>query len=613
MDVAYTLLLVDPGAGRRENDTARLLVEAIVKKRPAGEAIAIFRWGAEVTQIAPFNPDRRLLLERLSVGLVPSDTTLPSGEALAAAAAALAATGGPATDALRTVVLVNPRGAATAGLRAALDRAQPHLVVSLGGGDQDAQLAALPAGLRFPIPSQTVPALVVSALSDRLDAYKRHAHYAFGVCGQAEHAVQLRFSEGESSTLSLPAALPDNLPGACQPEALARGERVFPARLDLLFTPEQRALAAAAHLDRAHRPSFDLSVRVAAEAPPLRAFARYRGGDASYGCARRSYSLDLFTQDGEPRFLFPGSAARRFELVAMCTDRMYLRTLTTLKLLAEEGLFPVPFDLIELAIDGVSQGPYLIIENVSESLPVHSSRLSSVIRRRVAPGGTTTTPEVGWSALGNEGAAQASYLGILGAAMDQSGRRLESALDERFDLQGYLTWVALMNLVGSGGYRDEIFFYAAETTGADGNRADYHLMMGWDEDAVFTDCAAGGQAIVDPRGLVTCAQAELDRGIFLDSLLYARYAEVLSSVVERHRSERFAALARETAARVLAFLEKPEARAGLVELRALDPEAVTSFEVARTLLENELALLLGQFDRQWATLDDRLARFRGER
>jgi hypothetical protein len=607
VDVAYTLLLVDPGTNRRENENARGLVEAILKKRPASEAIALFRWGAGITQIAPFNDDRRLLLERLSVGLAPSDGTLPAAEALGAAATALDRIGGPARDALRTVVLVNPRAAATAGLPAALDRAQPHLVAWIGGAEQEAQLSALPAGLRFPIGSQTVPALVVSSLSDRLDAYMRHAHYAVGVCGQAAQSLQLRFREGETTPLTLPAALPENRPGLCQPDTIAHGQRVFSERLELVFTPEERAAAAAAHEDEARRPPFALSVRVAADAPATRATARYRGG-ASYGCRRRSYSLEL---DGEaPRFLFRGSAARRFELVAMCLDRLYLRTFTILHLLAEEGLFPIPFDLIEVTVDGVSQGPYLVLENVSDALRVHSSRLNAVVRRLEAPGGTGT--EVRWSAT-SDADAQAGYDRILAGSADLTGRRLEDALGERLDLQAYLTWVALMNLVGSGGYSDEVVFYSTETAGTDGSRADYNLMMGWDEDDVFTACRASGQAIVDPRGLVTCAQAALDRRIFSDSLLYARYAEVLSSVLERHSTERFSAFARGAAARVLTFLEKPDARAGLVELRAINSEATSSFEVARDLLEGELAVLVSQFDHHRETLADRLDRFRGER
>jgi hypothetical protein len=604
LEASFTLLLVDPGRTSASADSAHDLVQAFVDKRPPGESIAVFRWGSAVTQVAPFATDHRVLLERLAVGLVPSDGVLAAGDALDAAAAALDQIAAPAVDALRTIVLVNPRGAGLAGLAAGLPRARSHLVAALGG-DPDPQLAVLPPGLRFPISAQMAPALVVAALSDRLDAYQRHGHYTVGLCGQAGQQLRLLFKEAEATSVSLPAALPENGPGPCDAEAIARGRRSFPARLDLVFTPDERAAAAAAFLDHQHRPPFDLSVRIG-DAPAVPAVAHY-SGDAGYDCARRSYSLEL--TGAAPRFLFPRSAARRFDLVAMCLDRMYLRTFTVLSLMSEEGLFPVPFDLIEVAIDGVSQGPYLILEDASDGLRAHTSALAAVLRRLEGPG---TSPEVRWSA-GSAADAEASYKGILGAAMDLSGRPLESALGDRFDLQSYLTWVALMNLLGSGGYRDEIFFYAAQTTGPDGNTADYHLTMGWDEDNLFAGCQAPSQAIFDPYGLVSCAQAELDRRIFTDSLLYARYTEVLSSVLERQRPERFAAYARATAVRIGAFLERPEARSGLVELRAIDARAATDPEVARGLLDDELALLVGEFNSQRAALDERLARALGQR
>ena len=600
---SYTLLLVDPGNNQRANDNARSLVEAILKKRPAGEAIAIFRWGATVTQVVPFNSDRRLLLERLAVALVPSDAVAPAAAALEASASALSAMGGPATDALRAIVLVNPR--APAGLAEALERARPHLVVWLGGGDSDRQFTALPAGLRFPIGGQAVPAQVVSALSDRMDAYQRHAHYALGLCGQAERPLRLLFREGETSLLTLAAAAPENHAGACDAAAIAQGQRRYPGRLDLTFSPGQRAAATAAFDDRAGRPVFDLSVKLAADGVAIPARAHYRG-EASYGCARRSYAVEL--NDPALRFWFPGSAARRFELQALCLDRLYLRTFTLLSMLADEGLFPIPFDFIELSVDGVSQGPYLIFEDVTDAMRAHASGLEAVVHRRGA------TSEVRWSA-GGAPEAQASYDRILTAATGLAGRSLEAALSDRFDLQAYLTWVALMNLVDSGGYGDEALFYATDTTAPDGSRADYHLMMGWDDDELgdlFTGCRSAA-AIVDPRGLVSCAAADLDRRIFSDPLLYARYAEVLSSVLERHPTERFAAHAGQAAARILALLERPEVRAGASELAGLDARAPVSFEVVRDLLEDELALLVGQFQQRRSALDERLARFRGER
>src|SRR5439155_7548876 len=159
------------------------LAEQIARRRPAGEAVAVYRWGAEVTQVAPFGTDRTVLLARLAIGLAPADSIAAARPALAAAAAVLAAVGGASADALRSIVLVSPRAAALTGFAEALSAADPHLVTWIGYSEQPAVTAALPPGLRFAVPPASAPASVVAALSDRLDAYKLFGHYAVGLCG----------------------------------------------------------------------------------------------------------------------------------------------------------------------------------------------------------------------------------------------------------------------------------------------------------------------------------------------------------------------------------------------------------------------------------------------
>jgi hypothetical protein len=394
----------------------------------------------------------------------------------------------------------------------------------------------------------------------------------------------------------------ENRAGRCQAEALADGRRAFPARLELLFSGPQRAEAAAAHADRAGRPSFGLGVRMAPDAEPTAATGRYRA-DASYGCQRRSYTIEL---DGPaPRFLFPGFAASRFHLMSLCLDRLYLRTASALSLMAGEGLFPIPFDLVELVVDGVSQGPYLAFEDPSDSVRVHSSRVTAVMRRDA--GGSFTIPQVQWAAT-TPAEAVASYRQILDLTAPLSGQRLENALRERLDFDRYLTWVALMNLLGSGGYAEQIAFYAVETTGADGLRADYQLLMGWDQVSPFEPCHGQGPAtLVDRFGLLDCGQAELDRRIFIDPLLYGRYADRLEALLDREPPERFAALVDATAQRLLGYFARPETLAGLVEL------GTTRFEVARALLEAERELVTTQFADRRAALLSALARYRATR
>jgi hypothetical protein len=612
---AYTLLLVDPGLGRRDSDVTRGLVDQLVRRRPATEAIAVYRWGAEVTQVAPFSTDRRILLDRLPVGLPPADAVAPVRSALSAAAGVLGAVGGTAADALRTIVLVTPRAAALAGFGEALPSAEPNLVVWIGAAEQASLVGDLPPGLRFGIPASTVPASVVASLSDRLDAYLRLGHYGIGLCGDdAQQTVDIAFRGGAgsggdtTSTVTLPRPMPENRDGPCDPAALAGGRRAFPRRLELLFTPDQRAAAEAAHADPASHAAFDLQVRLNRDAAPTAATARYRS-DASYGCERRSYTVEL--EGTAPRFLFPGFASRKLHLVAMCRDRLYLRTLTALALMSDEGLFPVPFDMVELVVDGVSRGPYVAFEDAPDSLRVHSSRVNAVVRRDM--NGAATVPVVQFSAT-SAADAVASYQRILDTAGTLSGQRLEDALRDRFHFDRYLSWVALMNLMGSGGYADEIFFYSVETTAATGQRTDYHLMMGWDQPQIFAPCRSQGRdALVDPFGLIECSEAELDKRIFTDPLLYLRYADQLTALLERQPPERFAAFLDATATRLLGYFAEPDALAGLTELRALDPQATTRPEVARALLQAERELLVAQYTARREALLAGLARYRATR
>jgi hypothetical protein len=610
---AYTLLLVDPGSRGRDSENARTLTEQIVRRRPPGEAVALYRWGAEVTQVAPFvrGPERQLLLDRMAVGLPGADTLVPVRTALGATAAVLASIGGPSTDALRTIVLVAPRATALAALGDALPAAAPHLVMWLGAADQAATAAAgaLPPGLRFPIPANTASSSVVATLSDRLDAYQRLGHYAIGVCGgDGEQGMQIEFRGAASTSVTLPRPMPEDLDGSCRPEALAAGRRQYPRRIELLFSAEQRDEAAAAYADRGARPPFGLSVRVHPGATPTAATARYRAGGA-YACDRRSYTVEL--EGPQPRFLFPGSGARKFHLAAMCLDRLYLRSYTTLSLLAAEGLFPDPFDLVELVVDGVSQGPYLAFEDAADSLRMHSSRVASVMSRDGS--GAFTAPEVQFAAIA-PGEALASYQRILDLTDGLSGQRLENVLRDRLDFDHYLTWVALMSLLGSGGYEDQVVFFAVETTGPDGLRSDYHLMMGWDQPRPFEPCAGPSRGgLVDPYGLVACSAGELDRRIFVDPLLYGRYADHLEALLDRLTPARFAAFVEATALRLSPFFDQPEALAGLTELAALNPDATTHPEVARALLAQERELLSAQYEGRRAAVASALARYRAAR
>ncbi len=627
-EIAFTLLLVDPGASAAENARARAAVRAVLAQRPADERVAIYRWGAETTQVAPFLADRPVLAERLTEGLAPAGGSIaPPAEALAVAGAALAGLSAPGTVAQRTLVIVTARAHPALPATGAGDGT---LVVWLGPEAAQASAAALSTGLRFSFAAADVNAATADAsavtpdldaavagssgeasslsaavaeLSARIDAYQRYGHYAVAACGVPPGgALAVRAGRAPPRPVR-PLIAEDAAGGSCDAPRLAQAGPPQPRRIELVFTPEQKAAAAALHQQRS-REDFPVAVRMSPDSQPVQATAHYRG-EGSYACPRRNYSVNLAGRT--PRFVFPGFAQDKFHLVSMCRDRFYLRNLLVLTTLAAEGLFPVPFDLIELVVDGQEQGMYLLLENAADSLRVQQAGVRAVLRRYKVPAVAATTPEVRWvAAPAPESEALASYHGILAGVSGLQGAALEAGLRRRFHLDGYLLWTAILNGFQSGDYVDEVFFYATESTDAAGARSDYHLVMGWDQDDAFSTCHFGGAlAIQDPAGLLGCSESELDRRIFSDPLLYRRYAEVLGRWLDRFTVERFAGRLRETADRLLVHLRKPAVLAAMTEL-GLDANAADGFALVTTLMAGELELLVTQYDERRASLRARL-------
>jgi hypothetical protein len=290
----------------------------------------------------------------------------------------------------------------------------------------------------------------------------------------------------------------------------------------------------------------------------------------------------------------------------MCLDRLYLRNSTAIALMAEEGLFPVPHGLVELTLDGESQGVYLLAENVTEALRRSFSGVTAVIRR-----GLTDNPgEVKWS-LDDPAAALARYDGLLAGTEGLSGAALAQAIDARLSLDQYLRWLAVMTLIGSGDYVDEVFYYALATTGPDGRPGEAYAVAGWDQDDLFTECHKGGLfAFEDPWGLSLCAEGAIDFRLLADPWIYRRYAEAMGGLIERSPPPRFARLVEGAAAALLERFADPAVLAAMRELRDVVPDVPITLEVVRASMREETAALTRQFSAQRQRLLDRLEAYR---
>jgi hypothetical protein len=600
---SLTLVLVDPGRNDTERTQALQATRALLAARAPGERIALFRWGAPTTQIATFSTDDRRLREQLEAGLSAVATSQePLRDAVERTSAWLDVTGGVAEPTLRTLIFVSPQPRADTTPSAL--SAVPHLVVWVGG-PEGAGLG-LPAALRF-TPDQA------AAVAPLLASYRASAHYAVGICGAEARNLGLRAGDGAPRSLLLPLPLPENQGGSCAEPAIASGGRSFPGRIELTFTEEERARAEEI-IQNAYDPAtledakqdFTLTVRLGPQHQPVPAEAHYRGA-SSLLCARRNYTLDL---DGKsPRFPFPGASASKFHLLSLCLDRLYLRNHTAMTVMAQEGLFPVPFDLIELVVDGQSQGAYLITEQVTDSLRQSFSGVTSVFRRFLGPDATTAA-ELKWAA-GDDAAAVTAFQDLAAATQGLQGTALESALRSRLDLDQYLRWLALMSALGSGDYIDEVFLYATSTGDQTGAPRQPFSIAGWDQDDLFMPCHhRGSLAFPDPHGLAYCAEADIDHRMLADPRLYGLFVNALEDVLDRLTPARFRAALDGTEAKLNTLLERPGALGAMIELDGIDPQLRDSLTTFRTGLRQDVEDLARRYDENRTRLRGRIADFR---
>lgn len=604
LKVAYTLLLVDPGATVEENRVAREAARAVITRRPVGERVGIWRWGAEAAQLATFTDDRAVLHARLAATLSPSDKRGGLDVALSRVAPVVEQVGGIGTDAVRAVVVIAPRNVEITPAAAAAGAST--LVLWLAPAVADGPAGPVPVGLRFNLAPAT-PGDGATALSERIEDYKARAHVALGTCGSgAALEGNLRLTGVAAPVpLLLPAALYENLAGQCSYAAVAAGTRNFTRRIDFILTPEQRAVRDLASL-AGERTDWSLDVRVSREHLPTSAVAHFRGS-GSFRCARRNFTVTL--DDKRPRYLMPGSAIRKFHFISMCLDRFYLRNFTATQLLAAEGLFPVKYELVELVIDGQTQGVYYMTENVDAAIVQQNSDVTGVVRRTTLGAGMTA-PEVKF-ALTTDAAAIATYRSLLTDTARLSGKAFEDAVRARFNLDQYLQWIAVMHVLGSGDYVDEVYFYATSTLDPAGKPASFQGVSAWDNDDLFTLCHFDNQgSLPDPNGILYCVESELDKRLFAEPAIYDRFIEILHTTLDRISKIKVQAALGATTDRLLGYFKDPAILLAMTELARIDPVYLRNFNAVKAGLLADAAALAAQVEAQRADLGERIRRYR---
>jgi len=514
--------------------------DAFLGGRPPTERIAALRWGAELRQLSGFTRNRRRLADRIHRAPGSADDALKAPDALADAAEMLRALGGEVEPGFRAVVvLADP----------------PH--------NAPRDHAGLP--------------ILWGPDAARADALRAGAHYRVGVCADPEGGPV----EVGGVRVELPASRKEARDAPCDPATLAVGPPPRTRRVELLFDAEQRANYERVLAD-ASREDFPLTLRLGPEEAPIEASAHLRG-QTSFACERRSYTVNLKGKAG--RRVVPGMATDELLLLSMCRDEAYVNQHTADLLLAELDLFPLRFGYVELWLDGVTRGVYLVVEKAADALLADQIGARSVIRRRFDP--EDKPADVKWARDGHPDRARAEYDAIVEGAAGLRGPALVAYLSAHIDLDQLLRFLAFNSLMLNGDYVDEVYFVATDTV-LDGATAADFAISAWDPDDLYSACHHGGRfAIEDPHGLLYCVEGDLEKLVAADEAPYARYVEALSTLLADLPPERVDAALEETRRKLLPFLDDPDVAGAMVELIERDESAARPAR-ARALVSEAL-------------------------
>jgi hypothetical protein len=219
--------------------------------------------------------------------------------------------------------------------------------------------------------------------------------------------------------------------------------------------------------------------------------------------------------------------------------------------------------LVELRVQGQTNGVYLLMEKVKEGLVRNHSGVMSVIRRR-DEGPDVKYPSAETDAAGADAAARAFQ--DLEDQIDgrSAGERL-AYLAPRLDLHRYMFF---------GDWGDEPSFFATQTL-VDGQPSPFFTVNAWDADDLLAGCDHPGDVIDDPFGLLGCAEHAFDKALFgrneiSDDEVYRSYVDALAVAIEYFTEERVGAAFDRTASELAPFAVRPELVAVMESWNDLD-------------------------------------------
>ena len=557
VEAGITAIIMVPSADAEVHAQRVAAARAVIEAMPDGERFILWRLDETPGLMAEFTPRRNHVLERLG-SLAAAEVAWPGEEARAELIDDVDDVAGRTDAPSRFIVVVGDPGSLLD-----LDES-PAAVLRLDATTEGLDPCTDRGGWSGEVTPEEAGALLVDHM-----LLQRSSMVRIGICDLPEGTEGLELTYGDETTpVDLPRFLEAMSDLACVAEEAASDDYPYGDTVELILTPEEMVTWTSYHSRRVEE-DFPLHVKIGSSAP-IKATAHFRG-QGSMGCARKSLNVEL-DAPGSTR-LAPRADANEFYLVSMCLDDGYFQTILGYRHNYELDLFPLERRFVEVRLNETSLGVFMMQEKPTHTLRNEATDMDRMIRRRTGNGRQVEAelkyPNVGTPAEAEALLAEFHELATL--AETTAPELIFDTLSSRFDFDNYLRWLAYNTLMRNGDYVDETFFYGSlERTGEGDSEVLYFRNMGWDYDDLNSGCHYGGvHALVDPAGIVYCAEDQIDRSLLLSDEVYETFINHLSEMLDSTiREEDLIDELADIRMDLFAILDNDAACAAMVEVRS---------------------------------------------
>jgi len=217
-----------------------------------------------------------------------------------------------------------------------------------------------------------------------------------------------------------------------------------------------------------------------------------------------------------------------FYLISMSLDPHYYYNRFAFDCLKECGIFPLGYRYVEVEVNGVTEGVYLLIERPFDYMLDEAG--SPYALRRLRSGEIDKDKVAKDIPKSDVNTYRAKYLDLVDEVQASKGRKAFESLNAVLDMRSYLRWLAFNYIVRNGDYTDEVYYYIKP--GSDPGQFD---IIPWDYDDIFMREPHEGEETkrkVLGRKLLFSSEDPLDREIGQSAYIYDRYLDELEASLE---------------------------------------------------------------------------------